>query len=82
MSASASGSAGSLRASIVSPCSPSEPATAPTETALSPEMTFTETFCSAKYSKVSRASGRTFCSSTTSAIGVRMPGASGASTVA
>ena len=46
------------------------PATAPTDTALSPEMTLTETFWAAKYSRVSRASGRTRCSSTTSATGV------------
>ena len=39
---------GSLRASIVSPCRPSEPATAPTDTALSPEITLTVTFCEAK----------------------------------
>ena len=47
-SASASGWSGSSRASIVSPCRPRDAATAPTETALSPEITFTETFWEAK----------------------------------
>ena len=79
-SASASGSSGSSRASIVSPYRPNDPATAPTDTALSPEMTLTETFWESKYSRVSRASGRTRCSSTTSATGVTRPGASSAST--
>ena len=48
VSASASGSVGSSRASMVSPCRPSEPATAPTDTALSPEITLTETCWEAK----------------------------------
>ncbi|CAM5717180.1 hypothetical protein SALBM135S_05866 [Streptomyces alboniger] len=43
-------SAGSLRASTVflAPGRPSLPATAPTETALSPEMTLARTSCSSK----------------------------------
>ena len=45
VSASSSGWSGSLRASRVSPCRPSVPATAPTETALSPEITLTVTCC-------------------------------------
>jgi hypothetical protein len=48
VSASRSGSSGNWRASIVSPVSPSDPATAPTDTALSPEITLTETRCEAK----------------------------------
>ena len=46
--ASSSCPAGKWRASMVSPCRPSVPATAPTDTALSPEMTLTVTFCAAK----------------------------------
>ena len=80
-SANAAASSGSVRASTTSPEStPSELVTAPTEVALSPEITLTATFWSAKNDSVSRASGRTFCSSTTSAVGVRTPGASGSST--
>ncbi len=48
VSASRSGSDGSRRASIVSPVSPRDPATAPTETALSPEITLTDTRWEAK----------------------------------
>lgn len=50
VSARASGSLGSLRASYVrsAPGSPSFPATAPTETALSPEMTLAATCWSSK----------------------------------
>ncbi|CAM5732031.1 hypothetical protein SHIRM173S_01766 [Streptomyces hirsutus] len=69
-----SGSAGSRRASTVLPSRPSLAATAPTDTALSPEMTLARTSCSAKYRRVSAASGRNRCSSTTSAVGRACPG--------
>lgn len=51
------------------PSIPSFAATAPTETALSPEITFVATRCSPKYARVRPASGRSRCSSTTSAAG-------------
>jgi hypothetical protein len=70
-SASASPSSGRRRASYgcSAPASPSLPAMAPTVRALSPEMTLTVTPCSANHRSVAAASGRTGCSSTTTATG-------------
>ena len=72
---------GILRASTGAPESmPSERVTAPTESALSPEMTFTSTPWLRKYSSVPAASGRIFCSRTTRATGSTAPGAPSAVT--
>ncbi len=73
--ANASWSSGRSRASIASStCSPTFRATAPTVRGLSPEMTFSATPCSRKYSNVSAASGRTRSANSTNATASRSPG--------
>ena len=72
----ASASSGSLAASTPSPTTsmPTSRATADTVRGLSPESTFSATFCSLKYSSVARASGRTFSLKVSRVTGTRPSG--------
>ena len=77
-SASASGSAGSSRASVPRPAQaiPTRSATAATVAGWSPEITFSSTPCSRKKAKISAASSRTVSASSTRPTGWRGPASS------